>query len=60
MSARGTCGEKSTGLGLHLCKDLTEKLNGQITVKSQEGKGTTFCIQLPPYQAELIAAEVMH
>ncbi|MEH6631671.1 MAG: PAS-domain containing protein [Halopseudomonas aestusnigri] len=53
ISTPGTSGETGTGLGLHLCKDLIEKLSGEITVESQEGKGTTFRIHLPPYLKEL-------
>ena len=43
----GTAGEKGTGLGLLLCKDLLEKHNGQINVVSKKGHGTTFIIHLP-------------
>ncbi len=53
ISTPGTSGETGTGLGLHLCKDLIEKLSGEITVESQEGKGTTFRIHLPPYRDQL-------
>ncbi len=43
----GTSNEKGTGLGLVLCKDLTEKNNGAIRVESIPGKGTKFIIELP-------------
>jgi signal transduction histidine kinase len=43
----GTAGEKGTGLGLLLCKDLMEKHHGKIIVKSEKGQGTTFIIHLP-------------
>ncbi len=46
-SVRGTEGEKGTGLGLLLCKDLTEKLSGSISVKSKLGTGTKFILSFP-------------
>jgi PAS domain S-box-containing protein len=36
-----------TGLGLPSCKNIIEYHRGTIDVKSTEGKGTTFIIQLP-------------
>jgi signal transduction histidine kinase len=43
----GTAGEKGTGFGLFLCKELIEKNGGSIGVKSEFGKGTTIDILLP-------------
>jgi len=43
----GTVGEKGSGLGLVLCKDLITKNYGHIDIKSELGKGTTIHVQLP-------------
>jgi len=43
----GTEGEKSTGLGLSLIKQLVDILNGNISVSSEPLKGTTFTVYLP-------------
>lgn len=43
----GTNGEKGTGVGLYTCKKLVKKMNGDISVKVEEGNGTTFILSLP-------------
>jgi signal transduction histidine kinase len=47
---RGTAGEKGTGFGLFLCKELIEKNGGSIDIKSEFKKGTTIDIVLPSLQ----------
>lgn len=39
-------GQQGTGLGLMICKKVVENHHGEITVESEENKGTTFIIKL--------------
>lgn len=43
---------EGTGLGLSLSYDIVKAHGGDITLKSEEGKGTEFIIQLPVDQKE--------
>jgi signal transduction histidine kinase len=46
-STVGTSGERGTGLGLMLCKELVEKQGGKIWIESSINVGTTFYFTLP-------------
>jgi PAS domain S-box-containing protein len=40
-------GVGGTGLGLYICRALVRQLHGRIWVSSQEGKGSTFFVEIP-------------
>jgi two-component system, sensor histidine kinase and response regulator len=46
FTSQGTHGEKGTGLGLILCKEMAEANGGHIEVTSKEGLGSTFYVYL--------------
>ncbi len=48
---------KGTGLGLSISYGIVQKHNGQITVRTEPGRGTTFRVQLPIEQPRQQAAD---
>jgi signal transduction histidine kinase len=40
-------GPGGSGLGLYVCRELVERMHGEIWVRSAEGEGSTFAFELP-------------
>ncbi|MFP4684139.1 MAG: hybrid sensor histidine kinase/response regulator, partial [Ectothiorhodospira sp.] len=66
---------EGTGIGLVICKRLVEAMGGEITVESEPGRGSRFCVRLPrarsmehtpgstipaPQEMRLIRGTVLH
>jgi PAS domain S-box-containing protein len=48
---------EGTGIGLAVCRKITDRHAGQIVAKASEGKGATFIVTLPVQQPSLKAHE---
>ncbi|MBT8378314.1 MAG: PAS domain S-box protein [Ignavibacteria bacterium] len=47
FTSEGTAGEKGSGLGLSLVKEIVERHGGTVSVTSEYGKGSEFKLTLP-------------
>jgi PAS domain S-box-containing protein len=50
----GTAGERGTGLGLLFSQDMMQAQGGEITVESEEGRGSTFYARLPEVRPRIL------
>lgn len=50
ITTSGTANEQGTGLGILICKEMTEQNNGKLWVESESGVGSTFSFTLPLYK----------
>ena len=48
-SRKGTDGERSSGLGLMLCKEFVELNHGKIWVETADNEGSSFYVELPRF-----------
>jgi PAS domain S-box-containing protein len=44
-----THGVGGSGLGLYICRELVERMDGQLSVESEPGKGSRFTLELPAH-----------
>ncbi|WP_337872248.1 PAS domain S-box protein [Ignavibacterium sp.] len=57
FTTEGTAGEKGSGLGLSLVKEILEKHGGQIWVESKPGQGSDFQFTLPVASANILIVD---
>ncbi|HEX9252102.1 MAG TPA: ATP-binding protein, partial [Ignavibacteriaceae bacterium] len=57
FTSEGTAGERGSGLGLSLVKEIIEKHGGTISVESEYGKGTEFVFTLPIASSNILIVD---
>lgn len=46
---------RGSGLGLSICRELTDLFGGEISVTSEPGKGSQFCVAIPLMAVETVS-----
>ena len=47
LDPQQTQGVGGSGLGLYICRELVERMDGRLSVESEPGKGSRFTLELP-------------
>jgi PAS domain S-box-containing protein len=47
LDPQQTHGVGGSGLGLYICRELVERMDGRLSVESEPGKGSRFTLELP-------------
>ncbi len=50
---------QGTGLGMSVVKGFTDLMGGKLTIQSQLGKGSTFCVELPFEEASQLERDMI-
>jgi signal transduction histidine kinase len=53
LDPQQTKGVGGSGLGLYICRELVERMSGQLSVESQPGVGSRFTVSLPRREPSL-------
>ncbi|MEZ5072260.1 MAG: sensor histidine kinase [Bacteroidales bacterium] len=57
ITTQGTQGEKGSGLGLQICREIMETNHGWMEMQSESGKGTTITLGIPSVLRVDVASE---
>ncbi|MDX6507640.1 MAG: hypothetical protein QOG06_2284 [Gaiellaceae bacterium] len=49
LDPQQTHGVGGSGLGLYICRELVERMNGRLSVESEPGNGSRFTLELPAH-----------
>jgi signal transduction histidine kinase len=60
VGTRATVGKEGTGLGLSIVRAIVKDCGGEVSVESEEGRGSTFQFWLPAYKLQVEKSLVSH